>query len=149
MLTAEFTATFHAPIERAWELLTDYPGYARLPGVESARVLEPGRDHPAGVGALREIKLNGITFVERIEAFEPPHRLTYKIVTSKPITLDHELGVVQLSVRDGATCLHWKTTFAVAVPLIGGPLTHIARALMQRAFGQILSFVKTELESAV
>lgn len=147
MLTARASIVFDVPIERVWEVATDYAGYARFPGVSAARVLEPGPDHPAGLGTLREVRFNGITFVERIVEFDPPHRLGYRIVTSRPIRLDHEGGLMQLRTREaGGTELEWMTTFEVGIPLVGRLITPIARVQVQRSFNAILRFLKAELE---
>ena len=44
MQTARMHITFDVPIDRVWAVLIDYAGYARFPGVDSARVLQPGRE---------------------------------------------------------------------------------------------------------
>ena len=36
MQTARMHMIFDVPIERVWDALTDYAGYARFPGVDSA-----------------------------------------------------------------------------------------------------------------
>jgi uncharacterized protein YndB with AHSA1/START domain len=146
MLTARFHIDIDAPIELVWELLTDYAGYARFPKVKWARVVEPGKDHPAGVGALRQLNVDGITFSERIVEFRPPHVLAYKIEKSSPLPIAHELGRMTLAERDGKTTLDWETTFALDVPVIGGPLTHVVKVLLERTFWAILRFVKADLE---
>ena len=148
MLSARFHFIVDAPIDRVWAVLIDHEGYARFPHVQSARLLRRGQDLPGGVGAEREVRVGGITFVERIVACEPPHLLEYKIVESRPLKLNHELGRMQLSARDGRTVLDWVTTFEVAVPIVGGLLTYVTRFLMQRTFLDILNWLKKDLERA-
>jgi uncharacterized protein YndB with AHSA1/START domain len=146
MLSLSFAITFQVPIDRVWAALTDYEGYVRFPKVQSARVLEQGKDHPAGIGTLRELRIDGLTFKERIVEFDAPYRLAYKIEESKPLPLKHEIGRMVLSEQGGATHLEWSTTFAVGIPVIGGPLTHVARYMMRRTFQEILEWVKKDLE---
>lgn len=146
MQTARMHISFDVPIERVWDLLTDYAGYARFPGVDSARVLKAGREHPAGVGALREISVGGTTFVEEIVEFEPPGVLAYKIVSSKPIKIEHEIGRMKLSARGNQTDLDWETTAQVGIPLIGGLLAYPLRWQIERTFTRILQWVKADLE---
>jgi uncharacterized protein YndB with AHSA1/START domain len=146
MLTSRFHITIDAPIELVWDLLTDYPGYARFPKVKWARLAEPGKDHPAGVGALRELNVDGINFSERIVEFEPPHVLAYKIEKSSPLPIKHDIGRMKLSERGGQTDLDWETTFALDVPVVGGPLTHVVKLLLERTFWKILHFTKADLE---
>jgi uncharacterized protein YndB with AHSA1/START domain len=138
--------TINAPIDRVWSALIDYEGYARFPKVKSARVIERGQGHPAGVGAVRELNVDGLTFVERIVEFEAPHRLAYKIVKSSPLPVAHDVGRMQLSERGSATELEWATTFGVDIPIVGGLLTHVVRIPMQRTFDAILQWVKRDLE---
>lgn len=145
MLTARFEIDFDAPVERVWAILIDYPGYARFPHVKSARVVEEGKDHPAGVGALREVNVDGITFSERIVEFEPPRVLAYRITESRPVRIVHDIGRMVLSEREGKTHLVWETTFTVGTPLIGGLLAYPVRAGMRRTFGKILRWIQKEL----
>lgn len=146
MLTMRMEMTFEAPIERVWASLIDYEGYARFPKVQAAKMLARGAEHPAGVGAVRELRVDGITFVERIEAFEPMRRIAYKITESRPLKLRHDIGVMELTDQGGRTHLSWSTTFAVDLPIIGGPLTYVVRFAMARTFRAILLFIKAELE---
>jgi uncharacterized protein YndB with AHSA1/START domain len=146
MLTARFNLTIDAPIERVWALLIDYEGYTRFPRVESARVVETGADHPAGVGALREIRVDGVTFDERIVEFEPSHVLAYKIESSRPIRIAHDIGRMTLTDRGGRTELDWVTTFGVDIPVLGPALTYLVRAKLTRTFWEILHWVKADLE---
>lgn len=146
MLTARFETDFDVPVQRVWERLIDYAGYAKIPFVQAARVVEPGKEDPAGVGALREIKIDGITFRERIVEFEPPHVLAYKITESRPITIVHDIGRMQLSETARGTHLVWETTFTVGVPVFGGLLAYPVRAAMRRTFSKILRWLKDDLE---
>jgi uncharacterized protein YndB with AHSA1/START domain len=149
MLTARFELDFDAGIDRVWAILIDYPGYARFPHVRSARVVEPGADHPAGVGAVRELDVDGITFRERIVEFDPPHVLAYRITESRPLPLVHDIGRMVLSERAGKTHLVWETTFTVGLPVVGRFLAYPVRAGMRRTFGRILRWVQQDLAREV
>jgi uncharacterized protein YndB with AHSA1/START domain len=146
MQTARMQITFDVPIERVWEVLIDYPGYARFPGIDAARVLEPGREHPAGVGARREVSVAGTTFVEEIVEFEPPRVLAYRIVSSRPIKIVHEIGRTRLTARGNQTDLDWETTGTVGIPVIGGLLAYPMRFGIERTFNRILRWLKEDLE---
>ncbi|MBM4364167.1 MAG: SRPBCC family protein [Deltaproteobacteria bacterium] len=146
MQTARFHLEIDAPLALVWEFITDYPGYARMPRVSSARVTQAGKDHPAGVGAVRELVVDGITFVEHIVEFEPPHVLAYKIERSFPLPIAHEIGRMRLKERPGGTSLDWETILALDVPLIGGLLTPLVIAKLRGTFNEILAFVKADLE---
>ena len=98
------------------------------------------------MGAVREIVVMGSSFEEEITRFDAPNRLCYRIVKSKPLTIDHEGGDMQLSSRDGGTQVDWTTTMAVKMPLFGGVLTKILGRVIQRKFGQFLMWAKQDLE---
>jgi hypothetical protein len=146
MQTAQMSIFIRAPIERVWGLLTDYAGYARIPQVKAARVLRPGDAHPAGVGAIREVTVLGTTFEELIVEFDAPRRLGYRIIRSRPLKFEHELGLMELSARDGGTQVEWQTTFAARVPVVGGLLTRVLGVVIQRTFNKILLWLKDDLE---
>lgn len=145
MLTARFEIEFDAPIDRVWAVVTDYPGYARFPHIKSAKVVEPGAEHPAGIGAVREINVDGITFLERIVEFEPPRVLAYKITESRPLPLVHDIGRMVLSERGDRTHLAWETTFTVGVPIVGGLLAYPVRVALRRTFWRILRWLQADL----
>ena len=148
MVTARMNAFIRVPIERVWAWMSDHEGYARIPGVQSARLIVEGKADRNGLGAVREIKVMGSVFEEEVTRFEPPHRMCYRILRSRPLTIDHEGGDMQLTARDGGTELSWTTTMAVKFPILGGLLTMILGRVVQRKFDQFLSWAKKDLESS-
>ena len=148
MLTAKTEIDIDVPMERVWEVLADYPGYTRLPGVTSAQVLRQGAEHPAGIGTLREVRLRGNTVVEEITGFEPPRRLDYRITRSHPLKLLHEGGTMQLTPTERGCRVVWSSTLGVGVPLLGPALTYPMRWLIERTFKEILLFIKHDLEGS-
>jgi uncharacterized protein YndB with AHSA1/START domain len=75
------------PHERLFDVLADHEGYARLPGMDEAVLLEPGEARRNGVGALRRLRSGAMSFTERIVRHEPPHRLGYLVERSRPLPL--------------------------------------------------------------
>jgi uncharacterized protein YndB with AHSA1/START domain len=146
MLNARATITINATAEQVWAVVTDYAGYARFPGISSANLREPGRGHPAGVGAIREVKAGVATFVEEIVEFEAPRRLVYKIIESRPIKIEHELGCMQLTARGDQTELAWETRGRIGVPLVGGLLDYLVSFVLQHSFERVLRWIKEDLE---
>src|SRR5262245_30711978 len=97
MQSIRIEMTFDVPLQRVWDILIDYEGYARFPKIQAARIVTPGKDHPAGVGAVRELVVDGMTFQERIEEFEPLRGIAYKIIASRPLKMRHDLGRMTLT----------------------------------------------------
>jgi len=146
MFTAKMHAYIRAPIERVWAFISDYEGYERVPGVKRARILKPGNPERAGLGAIREIRVQGVVFEEEITRFEAPNRLCYRITRSRPIRIEHEGGDMQLTARDGGTDVHWTTTMGLDLPLVGGVLTRALGMVVQRKFDGFLAWAKRDLE---
>jgi uncharacterized protein YndB with AHSA1/START domain len=146
MLNARAKITLNATAEQVWAVVTDYAGYARFPGITSANLRTPGRTHPAGVGAIREVKAGAATFLEEIVEFDAPRRLVYKIIESRPIKIDHEFGCMQLTARGDQTDLEWESRGKVGVPLVGALLDYLMGFVLQRSFERVLSWIKEDLE---
>jgi len=148
MTTAHMHTFIRAPIDKVWAFLSDHEGYARIPGVKRARLIVEGKPDRNGLGAVRRIEVLGFVFEEEVTRFEAPHRLCYRILRSSPLHIDHEGGDMRLTVRDGGTELDWTTTMAVKLPIGGWIMTKILGMVVQRKFGQFLSWAKKDLESA-
>ena len=146
MLYARAKITIHAPAEKVWAIVTDYPGYARFPGITAAHVRKPGLDHPAGVGAIREVTAGPARFAEEILEFEPSRRLAYRIIESRPLRIEHELGWMQLTARGDQTELEWETRGKVGLPLVGALLDYPMSLILRRSFERVLHWIKAELE---
>jgi uncharacterized protein YndB with AHSA1/START domain len=146
MLNARAKITLNAPADKVWAIVTDYAGYARFPGITAANVRTAGRDHPAGVGAVREVTAGPTRFVEQIVEFEPERTLGYKIIESRPLKIDHELGRMRLTARGDQTDLEWESRGRVAIPFIGTLLDYPIAFILQRSFERVLHWIKAELE---
>lgn len=120
-----------------FDILADHAGYTRFPGVRSAIVTKPGRDDPNGLGAIREIFLGTAWFREEITAFEPPHRLEYRILESRP-PIEHLIGRLTLRDREHGCSVEWLSTFRITTPLVGGLMTRIAQGQMSKGFVKAL-----------
>ena len=148
METARMNAFINVPIERVWAVLTDYEGYARIPGVDSARLTTAGHPDRAGVGAVREITTMGMTFAEEILTFEPPRLLEYRIIRSSPLPIEHRLGRCELISHGSGTEVKWTTTMGLGIPIVGDLLARPLCALVQHTFTGMLMWLKDDLERA-
>jgi uncharacterized protein YndB with AHSA1/START domain len=93
------------PAAQLWGVLADHAGMTTwFPG------LTVGLDHcgqppPNGVGAIRLVRMLGLTVREEITAFQPPHRLAYRCVSRLP--LRNYAGEVILTPRGAVTEVTW------------------------------------------
>ncbi|MDX1570385.1 MAG: SRPBCC family protein [Xanthomonadales bacterium] len=138
MRTVHVEEVVGLPIEAVFELLADHADYDRLPGITKAELLRKGKEDRNGVGALRRIHLGDVVLDEEIVAFDPPRRLEYRIVASRPVRVDHKLGRVTLEPVGDSTRVTWTSTFAVRFPLIGWFVTRRAAKQFERGFHRVL-----------
>ncbi len=138
MQTIDITETIDVPIDRAFELLADHANYDRFPGITRSELLKEGTRAPNGVGALRRVGLGDVVLDEEITEFQPPKRLAYRVIASKPIKVDHEGGVIELAEVPEGTRIRWRSTFRIAIPLIGWFVTRRARKQFEKGFRDVL-----------
>jgi hypothetical protein len=138
MQTIDVTETVPIPIEAAFALLSDHANYRRFPGVKDSELLVEGDPAPNGLGAKRRISLGDVVLDEEITAWDPPHRMDYRIYASKPIRVDHEGGSIRLDrVADG-TRIRWTSTLHLRIPLIGWFVTRRAVQQFDKGFRAVL-----------
>jgi uncharacterized protein YndB with AHSA1/START domain len=134
--------TINKPIAEVFAALTDHANYATFKGVDKASLIVEGTGDKNGLGAVREIVAAGSTLHEEIVKFEPPHTLGYKIVFSKPLPYDHQLGEINLVEKDGKTEVEWVSKGTIKIPLLGP--WYFDKQIQKhgaRAFGSILKSI--------
>jgi len=107
--------SFNAPIREVWDVVTDHRGMNRwlVPGMKIT-LDPPGADDPNGVGAERVIHRLGFKGRERVLSFEPPHTMTYTVVSGIPIK--NHLGTLELAERGADTLVVWTVCFEPIIP---------------------------------
>ena len=138
MRTIDVIETVALPPAQVFALLADHANYHRFPGITASALLKEGEPAPNGVGALRRISVGEMVLQEEITAFEPSQRLAYRIVASKPVTVIHEGGEIELSAVPEGTRVRWRSTFKLKIPLIGWFLTRRAARRFHGGFRGIL-----------
>lgn len=138
MQTIDVTETVPMPIERAFERLADHANYSLLPGITRAELLEDGSPSPNGLGAVRRVALGGVVLDEEITGFDPPRHLAYRVIASRPIRVVHEGGRIELTAVPAGTRIRWRSTFRIAIPVIGGFVGRRAARRFERGFRQLL-----------
>jgi len=144
METIELDIHIQAPIEQAWELLSDQEGYTFAKQVSEAKLLKEGDGDKNGVGAVLRIRAMGATITWEIVTFDPPKRFEYRI-THFPIPFRHESGTVDLTSRSSGTDAQWVSRFEVPVPLIG----RIMELIIGRVFGKVHQSVLTQAKTTL
>lgn len=119
MQQVEVRHHFNAPIERVWARYTDHVSWSEWAGIGRVKLAREGAPPPNGVGCVREFAAGGMGLQEEVLAFEPPQRMTYKIVRGGGPIADHR-GDVAFEPRDGGTDVIWRCQFRSRIPGLGG-----------------------------
>ncbi len=138
----DVVASIRAPIARVFEQLSDHEGMSRWPGIGDSRLVKEGTEAKNGLGAVRRVKVGGLTLDEEVVLFEPPRAFDYAIIRGLPI--DHHLGSVRLTEADGAVEVRWSIRIRSKWPLLA-QLTALA---LRRGLPKALGYLRGELEAA-
>lgn len=141
MIAVEVERTIAAPIDRVWAVYTDWPGWTSWARLGRVRLSRAGRDEPNGVGAVRSINNFGYEIDEEIVAFEPPHRVVYRVVGGVIPMRDHE-GEVVLEPVGGRTRVTWRCRFVSTLPGIGS----LTRRVVKATFTHVLARLAKRME---
>ncbi len=125
MRQIEVEGTVAAPRPAVWKVFTDHVGWTRWAGVKEVVLRQQGDPPPDGLGAIRVVRSGGVAVEEEITGFDPPKRLTYRLVAGIPVR-DHE-AEVRFDVCDSGTRLTWRVRFEPWIPWTGGILTRLIR----------------------
>ena len=142
MFSIHVERTINQPIEKVFAILSDHANYAQFKAIEQSNLLVKGSDEPNGLGAVREIISGGSNLHEEIVAYEPPYKLGYKVVKSKPLPYDHQLGEITLKDEGGKTNVTWRSKRHITIFLLGSLyFDKQIQNVGSRAFGSILKQV--------
>jgi uncharacterized protein YndB with AHSA1/START domain len=134
----------NSPIDKVFEAISDHANYGLFKAVGIAKLLNEGDSERNGTGAFRTVQTGSFKVWERITAFERPIHMQYKIERSKPFTIDHYKGIIDLKdLGDGTTHATWVSEGKIPVPLIGRFLDSKMQKQGTIAFNSILKSIET------
>jgi len=131
---------YDAPVDAVWAIISDHCGMNRwlVPGMKVH--LEPeGIPAPNGVGAIRVIERFGYRGQEKVLSFEPPHRMSYTVLSGFPI--QNHLGEIVLESRGEQTHLAWTVSFDTKYPGTGWFLKGIVHQVLGRGLQRLASLL--------
>ena len=118
------------PPQSVFDAYTDHVSWAEWAGIGPARLAREGVPAPNGVGCNRVLGPAISAAHEEILSFEPPKRMTYRIVKGLPVLRDHFGEVDFSSAEGGGTLVVWRFRFEPRIPGFGGLL----RRMIERTF---------------
>lgn len=139
MFSIHVERTVNKPIEKVFSILSDHANYAKFKAIEQSNLLIQGKYETNGLGAVREIISGGSNLHEEIVTYEPPYKLGYKVIKSKPLPYDHQLGEITLKDENGKTHVTWRSKGHITIFLLGSLyFDKQIQKVGSRAFGSIL-----------
>lgn len=129
-----------APIEFVFERVVDHDAMNDWPGIGSCRLVREGTPRN-GLGAVRKVKVRGLTLLEEVVHYEAPLRYDYRITKGLPV--DH-LGSVRLSPTEGGVELFWEVRMTSRWPLV----CEVVGSLLGKGLDDALAWFKAETERA-
>ncbi len=133
MQHVEVSRRFAAPPQRVWEVYTDHAGWKEWAGFSRSWLETEGRPDRNGTGAVRAFGAGPVVAYEEVLDFEPPKRMTYRVVKG-PLPMKNHLGEVIFEPDGDGTRVTWRCRFDSRVPGLGWPM----RALVTRVFRNAL-----------
>src|SRR5262245_31264932 len=113
----ELDSEIAAPVERVWAVLSDHAGWQAWAGVQEVVLRQQGDPPPNGLGAIRVLRRGGLAIEEEVVAFEPPHRLVYRVCAGIPVRECE--AEVRLAAAGGRTRVNWRVRLRPLLPGTG------------------------------
>jgi uncharacterized protein YndB with AHSA1/START domain len=123
MQEIEVEHRYAAPPQEVWDVYTDHAGWKGWAGMSHSRLTRTGSPDPNGAGCIREIGSGPGKVLEEVVEFEPPKRMTYRVVGGIAPMRDH-LGEVLFEADGDGTRIIWRCRFESSVPGLGWVLRH-------------------------
>ena len=149
MQTHSSSTPIMAPQEIAWEVMTDHELYARWIPRSQVYLETEGSPERNGVGAVRVFRIGPVGTYEEITAFEPPHRMTYRVLKVPLPVRNLRSELVLVGSEDGTGCdLHWDSWFEPVIPFTGGILRQILASSVTKFAAGIAEEAQNRAQSA-
>ncbi|ABW12361.1 AMP-dependent synthetase and ligase [Parafrankia sp. EAN1pec] len=112
-----------APVDVVWDVVTDHEGMSTwFPGVAVA-LERPGVQ--GGIGAVRIVRMTGLSIREQVTDIEPARRLAYRCISGHPLR-DYR-GEIFLAPSGTGTSLTWVLDTSTRFRLVAWLLVNQAR----------------------
>lgn len=132
MQHVEVKRRFAAPRQKVWDVYTDHVGWQEWTKLGKVRLDPPGKEHKNGVGCVRVITAAGYETHEEIVGFDPPNKLTYRVIKGG-LPFKGHLGEVFFTDDGKGTLIVWKCRFESKIPGLGGLMARFVASIFRGA----------------
>jgi uncharacterized protein YndB with AHSA1/START domain len=133
-----FEEVFLAPRAKVFALFADHERFGRVWGGTFTRI-KPGEDpnDPNGLGSVRKVRSQGLTFEETIVTYRPGALIEYQVTKGSPIK--NHLGHIEFSdAPGGGTHVRYSITFDPRIPLTGKLIESALRGSWDKGKGRVM-----------
>lgn len=132
MQEVEVRRVIPAPLEAVWDRYTDHRSWTDWARIGTVTLDREGSPAPNGAGCVRIISRAGVRVFEEVLSFDPPHRMTYRVVRGGIPIKDH-LGEVVFERHGSETLVTWRCRFNSKIPGLGGAFRVLITGLFRNA----------------
>ena len=122
-----------APLEKVWAIVGDF---TKCPvPAWPLEVINQGDASKNGIGCERLVRDGKVTYHERLEAIDPPHSLTYVMLSGAP--LKRYVGKVELTQEEEYTRVRWSVDIAPKIPGTGWIVNTVSKKNLDRFLDEL------------
>ena len=136
MQKLEVQQVIEAPAQAVWDQYTDHVSWTEWAGLGKVRLAREGAPSRNGVGCVRAISNGPLTVYEEVLSFDPPKRMTYRLVRGPVPMMDH-LGEVLFEPNGHGTLVRWRCQFNSRIPGLGGLFRIVIARMFRHALARL------------
>jgi hypothetical protein len=148
MQKVHVSQVYNCDLETVFNSISDHESFLSGGGLKCI-LLEEGKYHRNGDGAIRKVISKKLTFFESIFEYEANMRYCYLIKSTEPsYPLKHYKGWLDFTFINGKTRVDWHSHFQITIPIIGGLIGWFVGRQLGAVFQTRLDFTKKIIESS-
>jgi hypothetical protein len=118
MQQVEVIQAVEGSLQETWDVYTDHAGWKNWSGLRHSSLEKEGAEDRNGAGAVRSLGSYGFNAFEEILDFNPPERMTYRVVKGG-LPMKNHLGEVLFEPDGPGTRVTWRCRFDSGIPGTG------------------------------
>jgi uncharacterized protein YndB with AHSA1/START domain len=128
----EVERKFCATPQEVWDVYTDHAGWSAWAGFQKSWLEVAGVPDRNGAGAVRGFSSGGVRVFEEVVEFDPPKRMTYRVVRGR-LPIRNHLGEVVFEPDGEGTRVTWRCRFESKLPGLGPPMRFFVTRMFRKA----------------
>jgi hypothetical protein len=137
---------YDVDLETVFNAISDHESFLSGGGLKCI-LLEEGKQHRNGDGAIRKVISKKLTFIESIFEFEKNLRYSYLIQSTEPsYPLRHKKGWLDFTYKNGKTQVDWHSHFEISIPIVGSIIGWFVGKQLANVFQGRLDFIQKTLK---